>query len=98
HIPPTDSLWYAAIKRGIDLVGGVLMGIVVVIAAPCIWIANRIEGPGPLFIVQERFGLQGSRMRAYKFRSMTKNLSASGEWTNEGENRVTKVGTFLRMT
>jgi lipopolysaccharide/colanic/teichoic acid biosynthesis glycosyltransferase len=29
---------------------------------------------------------------------MTKNLATSGEWVNEGENRITKVGRFLRTT
>jgi lipopolysaccharide/colanic/teichoic acid biosynthesis glycosyltransferase len=29
---------------------------------------------------------------------MQKNLSASGEWMTEGENRVTKTGAFLRKT
>jgi lipopolysaccharide/colanic/teichoic acid biosynthesis glycosyltransferase len=29
---------------------------------------------------------------------MTKNLAASGEWTTEGENRVTRVGNFLRVS
>jgi lipopolysaccharide/colanic/teichoic acid biosynthesis glycosyltransferase len=29
---------------------------------------------------------------------MQKNISASKEWTHEGENRITKVGAFLRRT
>ena len=93
-----QSLGYLFAKRVIDLIGGVVMGVVVVLIAPLVWIASHIEGPGPLFIVQERFGYRGARVHAYKFRSMTKNLTASGEWVKEGENRVTQVGNFLRTT
>jgi lipopolysaccharide/colanic/teichoic acid biosynthesis glycosyltransferase len=98
NVSPSDSALYAAAKRFIDIVGGVIMGVVVVVLVPFIWLANRIEGPGPLFITQERFGRYGTLIKTYKFRSMTKNLAASGEWMHEGENRVTKVGSFLRRT
>ena len=98
HVAAADSVFYAVAKRTIDIVGGLAMGIVTIVAAPFIWIANRLEGPGPLFITQERIGRYGTRVSSYKFRSMTKNLSASGEWTTEGENRVTKVGSLLRKT
>lgn len=94
----SDSLFYAVIKRLIDLVGALVMAVVTIVITPLIAIANWFEGPGALFIVQERFGRNGTSMKAYKFRSMQKNLSASGEWMKEGENRVTKVGAFLRQT
>ena len=98
NVSSADSVLYASAKRLIDIVGGLLMGIVVLVAAPFIWLANRLESSGQLFIAQERFGQYGTHVKAYKFRSMTKNLAASGEWMNEGENRVTKVGNFLRKT
>jgi len=96
NVAAGDSLWYESAKRLIDVAGGLVMGVVVFIAAPFIWIANYFDGPGPLFIAQERFGRHGTRIRAYKFRSMKKNVAASGEWVHEGENRVTRVGSFLR--
>lgn len=93
-----DTLGYMIAKRIIDIIGGILMGIIVVLIAPFVWVANRIEAPGPLFLEQERFGRFGTHIKVYKFRSMTKNLAASSEWVHEGENRVTKVGNFLRKT
>lgn len=90
------SGFYVFTKRGIDLVGGLLMGVVTGIAYPIIALAIRLESRGPVLIRQERMGERGSTMRAYKFRSMR--FSDSGMWPGEGENRVTKVGAFLRKT
>ena len=93
-----DSFGYAFAKRLIDIVGGIVMGLVTLVVAPFILTANLFEGSGPLFLRQERFGRYGALIRVYKFRSMQKDISASREWTHEGENRVTKVGSFLRTT
>jgi len=100
NIETEDPFSYIVAKRLIDIVGGLLMGLVVLILIPFVWVANRIEGPGSLFLHQERFGRYGARIIAYKFRSMTKDLATSGEWVKEGEaqNRITKVGSFLRTT
>ena len=93
-----DPMWYALIKRVFDIVGGLIMMTVTIIIAPCVYVANKFEGSGPLFIKQERFGRHGAKITVYKFRSMQKNLAASGEWIPEGANRITKVGAFLRHT
>lgn len=94
---PTPAL-YASMKRIIDILGGLAMGLITLVAIPFIWIANRLEAPGPLFIVQDRIGERGVKVRVYKFRSMTKNEKGSGVWVGESENRVTKVGSVLRKT
>ena len=91
-------VFYGVVRRGLDLVGGVLMGIITVVATPVVFFALRLEGKGPVFIGQDRIGEKGTKMRVYKFRSMSFNDSSSKEWVGEGENRVTKVGAFLRQT
>jgi len=99
NVPTTTPLVYAAIKRAIDIAGGLIMGLVTLIAAPFVWVAASLEGPGPLFIDQDRIGERNARMKAYKFRSMSFNNKASGAWVGEDrENKVTKVGSFLRRT
>ncbi len=99
NIEPPRASMYAFSKRVLDIVGGVLMGIVTIIAAPFVWIALQFEGPGALFIAQERLGQDGTRMKAYKFRSMRFNNSASKEWVGENKvNTVTRVGNILRTT
>ena len=95
------SMFYTWAKRAIDIAGGVVMGLVTLIALPLVYIAMKIEDGGPLFIAQERFGQFGSRVSVLKFRSMSFNDKASGTWLAEDarkENRVTRVGSFLRKT
>jgi len=98
NVASANSFFYAVIKRLTDIVGGIAMGVVTLVAIPFVYAANLCEGSGSLFITQERLGQYGSRIKVYKFRSMQKNIAASNEWTNEGENRITKVGSFLRRT
>lgn len=95
HVSEKDPLWYTLPKRLIDLVGGIAMGLVTLIALPFVWTALRLEGPGPLLIRQDRIGQHGSTMRVYKFRSMSH--VDSGAWKGETENKVTRVGGILRQ-
>ncbi len=90
------SGFYLFVKRIIDIVGGILMAVITVIATPFVWLALRIEGKGPLFIAQERLGERVTTMHAYKFRTMEQN--DTGTWSGEGTNRITRVGAFLRRT
>lgn len=90
--------FYAALKRAIDIVGALVMGLITALLVPFVFVAMRLEGPGPLFIAQERFGQFGVRMRVYKFRTMTYNDAAASTWVGEGSNRVTKLGAVLRRT
>lgn len=96
NVSSPASNYYEFAKRAIDIVGGLAMGVVALIALPFIYVAMRLEGPGPLLITQKRIGRYGVPTRAYKFRSMVAN--DQGAWKGEGENRVTKVGAFLRLT
>lgn len=96
----TPSVFYDVVKRSVDIAGGILMGVITVIATPLVALALRIEGKGSVFIAQDRIGEHGTRIRTYKFRSMRFNKTASNEWTVEekGDNPVTRVGAFLRLS
>lgn len=87
---------YSVIKRSIDIAGALAMGLVTISATPLIWIANRFDCPGPVFITQIRLGEGGRRITSYKFRSMR--YADKGVWAGENENYVTRVGAFLRKT
>ncbi len=92
---PASIVSYA-IKRVIDSVISVFLLCVLISCAPIVYFFQRIEGPGPLFIAQERIGKGWTRIRVYKFRTMIRNESASSSWIGESENRVTRVGALLR--
>ena len=96
NVSLTETTVYALMKRLIDIIGGLAMGLVTLVAIPFVFIAMRLEGPGPLFITQTRFGQGGSRTQVYKFRSMR--FSDQGAWKGEGANRITRVGSILRKT
>jgi lipopolysaccharide/colanic/teichoic acid biosynthesis glycosyltransferase len=92
----TVTPWYEALKRLIDIVGALSMGIITMVVAPLLWFIMRIEGPGPFLITQTRMGMKGGKMHALKFRTMTENDKASASWVGEGKNKVTRVGAILR--
>ena len=101
YVPATISNFYEVGKRVIDILGGIAMFLVMIVAIPFVYIALRIEGPGPLFIQQNRFGRNGSIIKTYKFRSMR--YSDIGVWNigsrkDAVENYVTRVGAVLRTT
>lgn len=87
-----------AAKRMIDVTASLVL---LVLAAPlCLLVALaiRLEGPGPLFYRQERVGLNGVVFKVWKFRSMRPDAEHDGvaRWAASGDNRVTRVGRFIR--
>jgi len=91
------SAWYDPIKRIIDIVGGVVVGIISLILYPFIIIAIFIESGGPVFIMQDRVGYRGKIIRLCKFRTMTGNDNGLYK-DGVSALRVTRVGAILRTT
>ena len=99
-----------AIKRLIDIAGGVVGCIITAFLTPFVALAIRIDSPGPIFFAQTRIGKNGRRFKIYKFRSMyidaeerKKELEAQNEmhglmFKMEDDPRITKVGKFIRKT
>lgn len=89
------SPFQAFIKRGVDIAGGivgcVIMGILVVILGPMIY----IQSPGPIFFAQERVGMNGRRFKIYKFRSMYMDAEERKEELME-KNRI-KDGMMFKL-
>ena len=87
---------YDSIKRVIDMVIGLLGGIVSLVVYPFVALAIVLESGMPVFIAQERVGQDDRTVRMYKFRSMMRNDMSLG--AERSENRVTHVGKILRAT
>lgn len=87
---------YDTLKRSMDIVIGGVLGLISLVVYPFVILAIKIEGNGPVFIVQDRVG-QGNRMiKLWKFRSMRG--SDGGVWLSHEDARVTRVGRFLRRS
>ena len=63
-------------------------------------IVIKIDSKGPVIFKQKRLGKNGKVFNMYKFRSMVVGAEhmGTGLMNYEGDNRVTKVGKFLRTT
>lgn len=99
HVSQSKSLFYDVSKRAVDIVGSVILGFGFALIFPFIYLAMRWEGPGDIFISQERIGQANRPVTVWKIRTMTENRAASATWTTEDAaegNRVTKVGAVLR--
>lgn len=57
-----------------------------------------IESPGPVFFSQFRTGKNKKSFLCYKFRSMKINKNADLQQASKNDDRITKIGRFLRRT
>ena len=101
---------YRFLKRGIDIAGGLLGLLLLLLLLPFISLFILREDRGPIFYKQERIGLYGRPFQTYKLRSMITNadeyLAQHPEllqaWQHSGklqdDPRVTQTGKFLRRT
>jgi len=87
---------YDALKRVIDFIIALVCGFISLILYPFVYIAIKLEDRGPVFVIQERIGKEGSIIRIPKFRSMK--ASDGGVWVTKNDTRITKVGKILRKT
>lgn len=88
---------YDLVKRIIDIVGALLIGVPSLIAYPFVMLAIKMDDGGEVFIAQERVGRYQRPIRIYKFRSMSGN--DSGEYGEGGKTKlsVTRVGRIMRI-
>ena len=96
---PLDYLTNLLLKRSFDLLFSVLVLILV-----CTWlfpilaILIMIDGKGPIFFIQKRYGFHDEVFNCIKFRTMHVNGDCSIKTTEDKDERITKIGRFLRKT
>ena len=96
NISSSPKIVYETIKRGMDIVLGIIIGLISLIVYPFVFLAIKLEDGGSVFIIQKRIGKNNEVFNSYKFRSM--NRSEDGVWVGETDNKITKVGKFIRKT
>lgn len=91
---------YHVAKRIMDLVGGLIgVGIFLIIYLPIAFLVFVDDG-FPILYRQERLGQRAKPYKIIKFRTMVKDAEVDGKakWASEGDQRITKIGRFLRRT
>jgi len=94
------STFYSLIKRGMDILGGLVGLLIVALLFPWVAIATLIETGRPIVFFQTRLGKGGREFGLIKFRTMRQDAEADGKahWAEKQDPRVTAVGKFLRKT
>ena len=87
------------IKRLFDILFSLFI-IVFVLSwlTPILAILIKLESKGPVFFKQSRNGFNYQEFDCYKFRSMTPNKDAHRSQAKKGDQRITKMGAFIRKT
>ncbi|MBA4063021.1 MAG: hypothetical protein C0501_04805 [Isosphaera sp.] len=97
---PNTEGWYAGIKVGLDYTAAVLLFPFAAVVLAFAAVAVKLTSPGPVFYTQTRLGLHRRTYRIIKIRTMHHNCEAKTgiQWSQKGDDRVTLVGKFLRLT
>ncbi|MDR3697304.1 undecaprenyl-phosphate glucose phosphotransferase [Mucilaginibacter sp.] len=106
HIPvisfrtePLESLLNRSIKRLFDCVFALFVILFVFSwLFPILAILIKLESKGPVFFTQVRSGRDNHPFKCYKFRSMKVNNDSDHKQASRDDNRITRIGAFLRRT
>lgn len=90
--------YYDSIKRVMDIILCFIVGLPSVIFYPFVFLAIKLDDGGPILIWQKRVGKGGKKIYIPKFRSMKNKESDAGKWVVTGDERITRVGKFLRKS
>lgn len=96
---PLDKIGWALIKRGIDIVGSLVL---IVVTSPIMImtaIGVKLSSQGPVLFKQERIGKDKKTFKMLKFRSMRivdMKDTQDTAWSTNEDPRKTKFGSFIR--
>ncbi len=93
---PFDNLLNAAVKRGLDIIGSLIL---IILTSPVMLVTAigvKLSSPGPVIFRQERIGLNKKPFMMYKFRSMRVNVQQETGWSTDYDPRKTHFGSFIR--
>jgi putative colanic acid biosysnthesis UDP-glucose lipid carrier transferase len=90
---------YLFVKRAFDIVFSFLV-IVLFMSwlVPLVALLIKLDSAGPVFFRQRRIGINGKIFLCFKFRTMSLNEEADERPAEENDDRITRVGKFLRLT
>ena len=86
---PFDNLLNAAVKRGLDIIGSLIL---IILTSPVMLVTAigvKLSSPGPVIFKQERVGKDKKPFYMYKFRSMRVNARENTGWSRNEDDRKT---------
>ena len=94
------SGFYLLVKRLLDILGGLVGTLAMLVCLPFISLLTIIDDGFPIFYSQTRCGRGGQPYEIIKFRTMRRDAEADGQprWAREDDERATRVGRLLRKT
>jgi len=107
---PAMSSTQRLFKRAFDIAAAGTIFLMVLPVFLVIYIAIKLDSPGPAFFLQDRVGEYGRKFKIYKFRSMVNNaerlvdkvkiVDENGNTIHKVKNdfRVTRIGKIIRKT
>ncbi|MBQ7465796.1 MAG: undecaprenyl-phosphate glucose phosphotransferase [Oscillospiraceae bacterium] len=93
---PLDNYGNAMVKRGVDIVGALLMLTLLSPLMAICAVGVKLSSPGPVFFAQERIGKDKKPFTMYKFRSLVVNDASDTAWSGKSDSRRTAFGAWLR--
>jgi len=94
------SEFYELGKRMLDIIGGFLGVVLLLLTLPFISIGILLDSGRPVFYTQTRAGRGAQDYKILKFRTMVQDAEADGipQWASEDDERATSFGRILRRT
>ena len=91
---------YPAFKRTLDLLLGLVIGLLSLPVIVVMAVVVKLTSRGPVIYSQRRLGLDGLEFFIYKIRTMYEDAEIRGgaQWATEHDPRVTPIGRFLRKS
>jgi exopolysaccharide biosynthesis polyprenyl glycosylphosphotransferase len=92
--------FYEALKRLVDIVGGLVGSIICILLFPVVGLGVLVESGRPVLYRQVRSGKGGRPFIIHKFRTMHQDAEKDGvvQLTQEKDERITRFGQFLRRS
>ena len=92
------KILFSIIKRLFDIFASFILISIFLLPMFIIFIAVKIDSKGPAIFKQQRIGKNGKVFNILKFRSMVVGAESKGVYSDNKDERITKVGKFLRKT
>lgn len=99
HIAMPNYKLHQMAKRTFDVIfSSCVILTVFPVVFPIVFLLIKLDGKGRIFFVQKRNGLNNRIFDCIKFRTMIKNDDADTQAAVNNDQRITKIGKFLRAS